>query len=140
MLQRHVVTIVQTVIPRLTTSTIEIFNDGMLVKDYDNFNITPKSKWFMINASGGTGEAVLINSLISSLNIQKKTFIVGSSSVVAATLVIDGTTAHSTLKIPWLNCNTSKFIVPVESKQVQQLLETDFVISDEVVTNDKHCI
>lgn len=54
----------------------------------------------MVNASGGTGKTLLLNSIISFLKLQFKNVIVVSSSDVAAILLIDAATPHSTFKIP----------------------------------------
>ena len=132
--------IVGTVISGLTTSSIEIDNDEIRIRDYEDFEITPQKKCFMVDASGGTGKTFLLNAIISFLKLQGKKVIVVASSGVAATLLIDGATAHSTFKIPLDITSTSTCNVSVETALARKFLDADVIIWDEIVMMHKHCL
>ena len=53
-----------------------------------------------LDAPGGTGKMFLINLILSKLRSESKIALVTASSGIAATLLTEGATLHSTLKIP----------------------------------------
>lgn len=61
---------------------------------------TNKGKIFFLNAPGGTGKTFLANLILAKIRQSGKIAIAVASSGIAATLLKDGKTAHSTLKLP----------------------------------------
>jgi hypothetical protein len=61
-----------------------------------------RQKLFFIDGPGGTGKSFLYNTLIRyTIGVLKKTVIVVASSGIAALILQEGRTAHSTFKIPF---------------------------------------
>ncbi|CAN0880300.1 ATP-dependent DNA helicase PIF1 [Linum grandiflorum] len=59
-----------------------------------------KGKFFFLHGHGGTGKTFLYNCIISKVRSSGKIALVVASSGIAATLLLDGVTAHSCFKIP----------------------------------------
>ena len=98
-------------------STINSINNG-------------QGKIFFLSAPGGTGKTFLINLLLAKVRSTQK--IVLASSGIAATLMDNGKTAHSTFKMPLdltdeknATCNISR------NSSTAELLRCDFMVWDE---------
>ncbi|CAN0880288.1 ATP-dependent DNA helicase PIF1 [Linum grandiflorum] len=59
-----------------------------------------KGKFFFLHGHGDTGKTFLYNCIISKVRSSGKIALVVASSGIAATLLLDGVTAHSCFKIP----------------------------------------
>lgn len=74
------------------------------------------------------------------MRLQHKKVIVISLSGVAATILIDGITGHSTFKNPVDIRSISTCNLPAESELTSTLLEADVIIWDEIVMVHKKCL
>ena len=63
---------------------------------------------FFIDAPGGTGKTFLINLILAEIRSKYDIALAMASSGIAATLLDDGRTAHSALKLP-LKVNMEKY-------------------------------
>ncbi len=63
-----------------------------------------------------------------------------ATSAVAAGLLIEGRTAHSTFKIPIPVTAESTCRISARSQLAQDLLDTDFIILNEIVMRHRYCV
>lgn len=97
------------------------------------------TKTFQVQCKWGRGKTLLLNTLISFLILQCKKVIDDLSSLIAATLVIDGAT-HFTFKIPFDITEMSKCDVPVDSKLTSTMFESEVVMWNEIAIVHKQYI
>lgn len=117
------------------------FNPGQLtayneiIKSIDSN--TPQ-KLFFVDGPGGSGKTFLYNTILSKVRSTGKIAIAMASTGIAALLLDDGNTAHSTLKIP-LSCNeTTMCGFKAQSNLAELLRKTDVFIWDEAPTTNKY--
>jgi hypothetical protein len=95
---------------------------------------------FYLDGPGGTGKTFLLNALIDLADTEKVNQIVVASTGVAALLLKDGQTAHSTFKIP-IPCDFGSNCPIDRSLPLgQMLINSRLIIWDEIVTVHKYVI
>lgn len=97
-----------------------------------------ESKLFFLDGPGGCGKTFIYNTLISKLRSIGKIAIPMASTGIAALLLDDGNTAHSSLKIP-LKCNdTTMCGIKLQSNLADLIRSTNLFIWDESPTTSKY--
>src|SRR5436189_5118947 len=86
---------------------------------------------FFLQGFGGTGKTFLINLVLAKIRADGGIALSTASSGIAATLLEDGTTAHSSFKIPIDIHADSTCNIPAQSHLAELLCETQLVIWDE---------
>ena len=74
-----------------------------------------ESAFFFIDAPGGTGKTYLINIALAKLRSQRKVALAVATSGIAAKLLANGRTAHSTFKIPLNLQNTDTPVCSIKA-------------------------
>ena len=97
-----------TILPMFTGEQTDALHDIMEAIQSDR-----DSKVFALIASAGVGKTVFANGLTASLRSQHKTVVCVAASALAAGLLLDGSTAHSSFHIPipaneFTMCNLSR--------------------------------
>ena len=95
---------------------------------------------FFLDAPGGTGKTFVINAIQTFLELQGKTVQTVATSAVAALLLRNGRTAHSTFRIPIPVDKESTCNIPTNSSLAQQLRDLGLIIWDEAVMCNRFCI
>ena len=109
-----------------------------IINSVQNENI--EEKYFFLDGPGGTGKTYLYNAIISRLKYEKIPFITVASTGIAATLLKDGTTAHSRFGIP-LNANgQSVSKIKPNSTEGGEIKKARIVIWDEATMTDVHSL
>ncbi|CAN1820802.1 ATP-dependent DNA helicase pif1 [Linum perenne] len=87
--------------------------------------------FFFLHGHGGTGKTYLYNCIISQIRSQAKIVLVVASAGIAATLLPDGVTAHSSFKIPLEVDNLSTCMVKKGTEIAELLKEATLIVWDE---------
>ena len=90
-----------------------------------------KSRFFFINAHGGTGKTFLFSVLISELKRKKMFALPVAFSGIAATLLEDGRTVHSRFKLPVPLLDTSVSFHRMNTKDTEFIRRSSLIIWDE---------
>lgn len=98
---------------------------------------TPK-KIFFIDGPAGTGKSFLYNTLIAHVLGQDRTIITVASSGIAALILHEGRTAHSTFKIPLKVSETSTCNIPVHEDLAARIRDAAAIIWDEAPMTHRH--
>jgi PIF1-like helicase/Helitron helicase-like domain at N-terminus/Helicase len=101
-------------------------------------NVTDKT--YFINAPGGCGKTYLYNGLCSKLIHEGKNVVCVASSAIAASLLINGNTAHSYFNIPLNASRDSTCNINVNSKKAEEIRRADIIIWDEAPMSSKYTI
>lgn len=88
---------------------------------------------FFMDGPGGTGKTFVYNHLVQRLNAMEKKVVCIASTGIAATLLINGRTAHSLFKIPIPTTEISTSSISAQTAAAQELMNTDLFIWDEAV-------
>ncbi|CAI0446648.1 unnamed protein product [Linum tenue] len=95
-------------------------------------------KSFFLYGHGGTGKTFLYNAIIAKLRSQSKIAIVVASSGIAATLLPNGTTAHSRFKIPLHVDGTSTCSIKKGTHLAQLIQQASLIVWDEAPMTHRH--
>lgn len=96
------------------------------------------SNLFFVDGPGGTGKTFLYNTMINYYKSQGKKVLVVASSGIAACLLPDGCTAHSTFGIPIQLNADSISTIDVASARGRAIAEADIIFWDEAVMMHRH--
>lgn len=99
----------------------------------------PDNSHFFLQGAGGTGKTFLYRALCSSMRAQGKIVLCVASSGMAALLLPDGRTAHSTFKIPLDISEISMCDIKPLTHLGELMRKADLLIWDEVTMQHKHC-
>ncbi len=110
-----------------------------------------ESRVFLLDAPGGTGNTFETRAIHDILRLREKKVIAVTTSAVAAVLLDEGRTAHSTFKIPIpitakSTCSISPSLrrehasISARSQLAQDFVDTDFIIWDEILMCHRHCV
>lgn len=104
----------------------------------ENDNVSPRL--FFLDGPGGTGKTFVYNALTNDLIAKGFSVTAVASTGIAATLLIDGRTYHSTFKLyPPISETTTSHIKP-GSFEFQQLKASALVIWDEATMTPSHAL
>lgn len=106
------------------------------IDDKENF----ENKIFFIDSPGGTGKTFLLNTIIKKVLINKKIPISVASSGIAALLLINGKTAHSTFGIPIEVTENSSSSIHLDTSKAHYIKDCDLIIWDEVSMTNKYAL
>lgn len=93
---------------------------------------TESDKIFYIDGPGGTGKTYMMNLLIRTLNSLGKVCLVTAPTGLAASLLVNGTTLHSTFNIPFNLNESSQIRIPLESRKARFHSRIDVLFIDEI--------
>jgi hypothetical protein len=97
-----------------------------------------KIKCIFIDGPGGSGKSYLLNLLISYCNKHKKNVLADAWTGIAANLLKEGKTVHTTFKLP-LNVNeTSSCNIKPNSPYSRKIKDVQLLIWDEISMAKKH--
>ena len=102
--------------------------------------LPPSQRVFFLDAPGGTGKTFVTRAIQAFLNLKGKKIKAVASSAVAAQLLDDGRTAHSTFKIPISIDPDSTCNITENSSIAAELREVHLIIWDEIVMCHRYCI
>ena len=97
-----------------------------------------QGKQFCLDACGGTGKTYVLNTVLTAVRAQEKIALATALSGIAATLLENGRTLHSRLKIPINIDETSTCNISSNDATAALLRRTDLIIIDEVSMGHKH--
>ncbi|GJZ67944.1 DNA helicase [Tanacetum coccineum] len=100
---------------------------------------TNRQELLFIYGHGGTGKTFLWRTIISSLRSHGKIVLAVASSGIASLLLPAGRTTHSRFKLPLELTDESLCHAKKKSQLGNLLVETDLIIWDEALMNDKRC-
>ena len=95
---------------------------------------------FFLDAPGGTGKTFVTRAIHDFLRLREKKVVPVATSAVAAVLLDEGRTAHSTFKIPIPCTAESTCGISVRSQLAQEMRDIDLIIWDEVVMCHRYCV
>ena len=95
---------------------------------------------FFLDAPAGTGKTFLINLLLAKMKMANKEHIAVASSGIAATLLLNGRTAHSIFKIPIQLNEDSICSINKNSKSGKLFKSCKFIVWDECTMTHKHAL
>ena len=90
--------------------------------------INEEGKLFFLDAPAGTGKTFLINLLLAKNKMSRTEQLAVASSGIAATLLLNGRTAHSTFKIPIKINENSICSITRNSKEAEQFRNSKFIV------------
>lgn len=125
---------VNTNMPKLTPDQSQAFNTIISMIAEKQGGVA------FLDAPGGTGKTFLLNLLLAAVRKEKLIAIAVASSGIAATLLDNGRTAHSTFKLP-LNLATSEDVTCNISKgtgMARLLQECKLIVWDEATMSHKN--
>ena len=94
-------------------------------------------KMFAIDAPGGTGKTFVLDCLLSKVRSEKKIALAMATTGIASTLLPNGRTVHTKLKVP-LNCDENSQLPFKEKSPFYELIQkTSLIIIDEVTMGNK---
>ncbi len=127
-------TVVGFILPGVSSSNLEapISNHGA--------PLNAESRAFFLDAPGGTGKTFRTRAIHYFLRLREKKVIAVAASAVAAVLLDEGRTAHSKFKIQILITAESTCSISARSQLAQDLLDTYFIIWDEVLMCHRYCV
>ncbi len=99
-----------------------------------------ESRVLFLEAPGGTGKTFVKRASHDFLRLREKKVVAVATSAVAAVLLDEGHTAHSTFKIPIPITAESTCSISARSQLAQDLLDTDFIIWDEIAMCHRYCV
>ena len=95
---------------------------------------------FFLDAPAGTGKTFLINLLLAKMKMANKEHIAVASSGIAATLLLNGRTAHSIFKIPIQLNEDSICSINKNSKSGKLFKSCTFIVWDECTMTHEHAL
>ncbi len=98
-----------------------------------------ESPVFFLETPGRTGK-IRTRAIHDFIHLRKKKVIAVETSAFAAVVLDEGRTAHSTFKIPIPIPAESTRSISARSQLAQDLLDTDFIIRDEIVMCHRYCV
>nr|GEV23184.1 uncharacterized protein [Tanacetum cinerariifolium] len=102
--------------------------------------VTSKTRELIfVYGHGRTGKTFLWKTIIYALRAQGKIVLAVASSGIASLLLPSGQTAHSQFKLPLDLSDTSMCSVTKNTQLATLLKETDLIIWDELLMNDRRC-
>ena len=102
--------------------------------------INEEGKLFFLDAPAGTGKTFLINLLLAKNKMSGTEQLAVASSGIAATLLLNGRTAHSTFKIPIKINENSICSITRNSKEAEQFRNCKFIVWDECTMAHKYAL
>ena len=101
-------------------------------------------KLFAIDAPGGTGKTFVLHALLAKVRSEGKIALAMATTGIASTLLPNGRTIHTKLKLP-IKLDDDKSLIPYNdgSPFVQLMQKTNLMIIDEVTMGNKkwfHCV
>lgn len=122
--------------PLLTAERKNIYNRIMLTVDAD------QGGFFFLDTPGGIGKTFLISLILAKTRSQQKIALAIASSGIAATLLDDGRTAHSALKLPLDIHNKQTQYVTLKKKSGMAIVlqKSAIIIWDECTMTHKHSL
>ncbi|XP_076393345.1 uncharacterized protein LOC143265402 [Megachile rotundata] len=118
-------------IDKLNAEQRSIYNAVMDIIFNDNDDDDTGQKLFFIDAPGGTGKTFLLKTLIYSVEKRQKNVIAVAWTGIAASLLPNGTTAHSAFKLPIPVLSDSNSSVSSNSELGERIRSADLIIWDE---------
>jgi ATP-dependent DNA helicase PIF1 len=100
--------------------------------------MTGSGQLFFIDGPAGTGKTFLYNTLIARLAVEGKRVRASASSGIAALLIRNARTAHSTFNIPINLDSTSTCNFELQSARADRVRATDIAIIDEISMLHRH--
>lgn len=93
-----------------------------------------------LDGPGGTGKTYTLNTILHYFNAYKGRPLAVSSSGVSALLLLHGSTAHSTFKLPINIGEDSTCNLNGRDKKSRAIIEAPIIVWDEISMQHKHCI
>ncbi len=140
-------------IPKLNSGQRAVFDEvvGCILPGVSSSNLeapfskhcapqNAESRVFFLDDPGGTGKIFVTRSIHDFLRLREKKVIAVATFGVAAVLLDEGRTANSTFKIPIPITAESTCSISASSQLAQDLLDSDFIIWDEIVMCHRYCV
>lgn len=105
-----------------------------------NEQISNRPRLFFLDGPGGTGKTYLYNTLINVLVGRGSKVIASATTGIASTLLIDGATFHSQIKIFPPITETTRSRIEQHQFEAQRIREASLIIIDEVTMMNSHCL
>ncbi|GKA39506.1 DNA helicase [Tanacetum coccineum] len=104
-----------------------------------NANTNNRQELIFVYGHGGTGKTFLWKTIIGTLRSESKIVLAVASSGIASLLLPSGRNAHSKFKLPLELTEESLCIITKNTHLGKLLVDTDLIIWDEALMNDRRC-
>jgi ATP-dependent DNA helicase PIF1 len=95
---------------------------------------------FFLDGSGGTGKTFLYNTILTTLRAEGYRCMAMATSGIAACLLLQGRTAHSSFAIPLKLHDQSTCAIGVRSALADLIRKTDFIVWDEAPMTSRYAV
>ncbi|EFA12009.1 hypothetical protein TcasGA2_TC016134 [Tribolium castaneum] len=126
----------------LNLDQLKIYNKIIeTIVNHDKKKTKEEHHLFYIDGPGGTGKTYLYNIILRIVkDILKKNYLAVAWTGIAATLLLQGRTVHSTFRLPLRLTKVSKAGFPLGTLQAEQIRNTILIVWDEAPMTPKNAV
>uniref|UniRef100_A0A0M3IDC4 ATP-dependent DNA helicase n=1 Tax=Ascaris lumbricoides TaxID=6252 RepID=A0A0M3IDC4_ASCLU len=112
--------------------------DTVMSAIYDGYAL--EQRCFFVGAAGGTGKMFMYNLLLHLVRSRGDVAVAVVFTGIAATLLLSGTTVHSSFKLPLKLYHNGASSISADSKDAEYLRSARLIIWDEAATQERYAL